>query len=313
MISEIDNELLEIKAKLNEKTSLLRKLDGAKAELRDLNQKKSQLTASLLKEKKDVDKLEKMSFANFWTSLIGTKSEKLKKEKDEFSQVEYDYKMLNETLQQVNDEVSGFQGKLTEYSQYNLDYERLLNEKEKLIMNEHLDVYDSLTKINENLNTINKNTIEIKEAIAAGNQVYDSLITIKRSLDKAHGWGTFDILGGGLISDMAKHSNIRDAKAQIQNLNYLFNKFTRELKDVNTTMTIEINISDTLKFADYFFDGFISDFMVQSRINRSLDQVRNAISSVSSQLNQLHNQLDESNRRVSTLMENKKDLLIPKN
>ena len=45
----------------------------------------------------------------------------------------------------------------------------------------------------------------------------DSLDSVLSSLESAEGWGTWDLLGGGLISDLAKHSHIDDAKVEAEN------------------------------------------------------------------------------------------------
>ena len=50
---------------------------------------------------------------------------------------------------------------------------------------------------------------------------------------------------------------------------------------------LNINTGDFLSFADYFFDGFIVDWMVQDRINRAKDQVEDAIRRTEYIVNQL--------------------------
>ena len=45
-----------------------------------------------------------------------------------------------------------------------------------------------------------------------------------KNLNSAEGWGTWDLLGGGLISDLAKHSHIDDAKNDVANAQNLLRK-----------------------------------------------------------------------------------------
>ena len=54
--------------------------------------------------------------------------------------------------------------------------------------------------------------------------------------------------------------------------------------------TLNINSGDFLTFADYFFDGFVADMMVQSRIRDAQRQVDDAIYRVESILSRLRNQ-----------------------
>ena len=58
-------------------------------------------------------------------------------------------------------------------------------------------------------------------------------------------------------------------------------------------MPLAIDEYDFWGFADYFFDGFIADFMVQSQISRARDQVDEAIGWVTDIKGQLQNLLNE--------------------
>lgn len=50
---------------------------------------------------------------------------------------------------------------------------------------------------------------------------------------------------------------------------------------------IRINMGDFLNFADDFLDGFIADWMVQSKISRAREQVEEAILRVDQILSRL--------------------------
>lgn len=63
-------------------------------------------------------------------------------------------------------------------------------------------------------------------------------------------------------------------------------KFQKELKDVDTLVP-DVNIGDFLTFADFFWDGFVADIMVQPKISKGKKQVAEAISRVSDILSQL--------------------------
>ena len=63
--------------------------------------------------------------------------------------------------------------------------------------------------------------------------------------------------------------------------------FQQELHDVYDLPDMHIDMGDFMTFADYFFDGFIVDFMVQSKINEARQQVNNAISRVEGILRQI--------------------------
>jgi hypothetical protein len=63
--------------------------------------------------------------------------------------------------------------------------------------------------------------------------------------------------------------------------------------DVKENVNLEVNISGMLKFADFFFDGFIADYMVHGKITRTLDQARSHYAKVNDILMKLNAQSEE--------------------
>jgi hypothetical protein len=115
---------------------------------------------------------------------------------------------------------------------------------------------------------------ELREAISAGREVLYHLDGVSKALNSASNWGIWDMLGGGLFVTWAKHSRLNDAKRQISQAQAACRTFARELRDVQMHLDINLELDGFLTFADYFFDGFFADIMVQSRINSMRDDVR---------------------------------------
>ena len=128
---------------------------------------------------------------------------------------------------------------------------------------------------------------EVNEAIQAASRALRSLQQAKESLNSAGNWGIVDLLGGGLISTFVKHSKMKDADELIQQARSDLRCFRRELTDVDAISDFHIETGDFLAFADYFFDGLIADWLVQSRINDAKRQVDNAIQRVEEILRRL--------------------------
>jgi hypothetical protein len=142
---------------------------------------------------------------------------------------------------------------------------------------------------------------EVKEAIAAGRKASKSLIEMKQPLESAQGWGVWDILGGGFFSDLIKHSKIDDANKISYYAQQDLSRFRKELSDVNEFTDIKVNIGSFAAFADFFFDGLFADWFVQSKINESLSNVRNAINNVENILQDLDSNLLVMERQEESL------------
>ena len=128
---------------------------------------------------------------------------------------------------------------------------------------------------------------EINEAIQAGERALTSLRKAEEKLTSASNWGLWDIFGGGLISGIAKHSKMNEASSYLEEAKRNLTIFQKELRDVNGTYGLQLDIGGFLSFADFFFDGLIADYLVQTKIQDAKVQVRDAIQSVSGVLAQL--------------------------
>ncbi|MBR1566287.1 MAG: hypothetical protein IJ649_05945 [Oscillospiraceae bacterium] len=125
---------------------------------------------------------------------------------------------------------------------------------------------------------------EVREAREAGIRALNSLRRAQKHLDSARGWGIYDILGGGMISSLIKHSKLGDAQRCIEEAQADLDAFRRELADVDLPW---VQVSDFMSFADCFFDNFLADFMVQHRINEARRQLEEACHRVEDALRRL--------------------------
>ena len=85
-----------------------------------------------------------------------------------------------------------------------------------------------------------------------------------------------------------KHIRIGDAKNNLERAKSDLYRFSRELEDVRELEGLNIEIGNFLTFADFFFDGFLADIMVQSKIKKAQGDIDNAIFRVENILSRLH-------------------------
>ena len=125
------------------------------------------------------------------------------------------------------------------------------------------------------------------EAIEAGKRARLSLENAMGALDSARGWGIYDMLGGGFISTMIKHSKMDKASTYIEQAKADLSAFSRELGDIDGYTDVNLSTGDFWGFADWFFDDILTDWMMQGRINDARRQVQQAIYKVNEILNRL--------------------------
>ena len=117
---------------------------------------------------------------------------------------------------------------------------------------------------------------EVNEAIRAGENALNSLYRAQEMLDKARAWGWIDIFGGNILSGILKHSRMQEAKRYMEDARRDLSYFQQELRDVQDPGLSSL-AGDFLTFADFFFDSFIADILVQSKNNDARKQVAEAI------------------------------------
>ena len=128
---------------------------------------------------------------------------------------------------------------------------------------------------------------EKSEAIEAGQRALNNLYTARENLNSAKKWGLVDMFGGGFFTTMMKQSRMDQAKRNMELAKLALRNFSKELNDVNIACNLNLDMGAFLTYADYFFDGFAVDWMVQDQINKARNQVEEAIQRTKDALNQL--------------------------
>ena len=67
------------------------------------------------------------------------------------------------------------------------------------------------------------------------------------------------------------------AEEYLSQARYYLQQFQKELRNVAADDTIQLQTGDFLSFADFFFEGVVADYLVQSRINETRRKVAEAI------------------------------------
>lgn len=280
MYENINNEILEVKDRVRRRERILSLISHADVNIKQELQRKDGLKNILDQEEMDVKKLEGLSLKGIFLAVIGNKEEKLDKERAEFIAAKLKFDECCNSIRVMQLELEDYHRQLRDIGNANNDYDRLMRKKEQLIMEANDKNTRQILEAMEQAADIEADLRELREAMSAGKSVLDSLKKASSSLGSAESWGTWDLLGGGFLSDMAKHSNIDEAVEYIQEAKSKMNTFRRELADVNLSIDINIDISSFDKFADFFFDGIFADWNMQSKIQNSSYSVDSAIRSI---------------------------------
>lgn len=114
---------------------------------------------------------------------------------------------------------------------------------------------------------------EIQEAQAVANEVLILLKSVEKELKSARNWGLYDIFGGGFFASWIKFGKVGKAEKRLQKVQIKLEDLQKELGDLQLGLNASIDISSFQRFVDLAFDHMIVDWMTQSKINESLNDV----------------------------------------
>lgn len=288
-MKNFDIELNALREKLARKSKIESMLTSLRAQITELKAEEERLARIRCEEQTDVDRLEKISLASLFYIAISKKEEKLEKEKAEAYAAALKHDITVRQVEAAEHDVSALETELHGLSGVEEQYEKVFAAKAEAVKAENPECGAEICRIEDRLGYIAEQECELDEALAAGRAALSRIFSIEGELDSAEGWGTWDLLGGGLISDLAKHSHLDDAQGQIDDLQNLLRRYRTELADVTVQADIQAQVDGFLRFADYFFDGLFADWAVLDSIHSSQGQ----ISSTRSQVEEVQRRLGD--------------------
>ena len=293
-MNHYDEQLRELQTQCTRK----KKLEASAAELRTQRDtyrlRAQELEQSFQQEQADVDRLEGRSLSAFFYNVIGKMDEKLTQEKQEAYAARVKYDAAARELAGIEEDLHRCEAELDSLQGCESRYEAVLKEKIQAFKEAGGDVAEQILKLEERTAYLESQKRELEEAVSAGRAALTTADQIAGSLDSAEGWGTWDLFGGGLISDLAKHSHLDDAQASVEFLQSQLRRFKTELADVTISADFQVNIDGFLRVADYLFDGIFADWTVLDQIHQSQEQIQNSRSQICNVMDYLHALMDQA-------------------
>ncbi|MGE4484194.1 MAG: hypothetical protein AB7C97_03650 [Oscillospiraceae bacterium] len=288
MIEDMRAQLAALSAKLERMKKVDSMLENLQREEQNLAQSEKFLKTVLSKEEADVGRLERTTAASVIYSMLGKRDAKLDKEQQEAYAARLKYDSAARQLDDCKMRMDELRRERESLADCRDQYDKVFAGLQELLR-ENPDYAERLCALERQRGEAQSQLKELDEAISAGDAAMWQVNSIENSLGSAEGWGTWDLLGGGLISDLAKHSHLDDAQAGAEHLQILLSRFQTELADVYINPQLgAVNVEGFLRFADYFFDGLIADWSVLSHIHDSQASVARVKQQVGDALSKLH-------------------------
>ena len=278
----MDAKLRTLREQVARQAQLRSRERSLQSQLPALKAREAELAAARSKEQRDVDKLEGGSLTAYFLRFTGGLDDRLDQERAEASQAAVRHDMVCRELASVQADLAATREELTALAGCEEQYRAA---------------------------ALTGQLRELREAVEAGEAARASAEGILSSRDSAEGWGTWDLLGGGLFTDLAKHGHLDDAQQQVEELQVQLRRFHTELADVEIRADMQVQVDGFLRFADFFFDGIFADWAVMNRIHDAQQQVEGTRDQISRVLTRLETLEQDAGRELAEIREERERLV----
>ncbi len=272
-MTALREELQRLQQEIIEKEMLDTRLKKLDEQRKRLEENAAEMERQMFREEEDVKKLETLTLSACFYSIFGKKRERLEQEKAEAYAARLRYDAAFGELSQINEEIRDKTLKRGRLAGCEERYQKALDRQREELRRSGGPKAQEIIELEERLGKLKGEKKELSEAIVSGRRAMELGNQILSKLDSAQSWGTWDLVGGGLVSDMVKHSHLDEAQRQVMALQRELRQFQTELADVDISADMQVNVDGFLRFADYFFDGIIADWAVLDKISASRRQV----------------------------------------
>ncbi|GAB4041172.1 hypothetical protein [Spirosoma gilvum] len=286
--------LLDVIRRKNERDQLQKQLERTKTELVTRQQQQADLRRQWQREQADVDRLDRLSWASLYYDLLNTKPQQRSKEEAEAQQARLRYDVVSASVDELKQQLAEQETRLTAYATVDPDYDRFIQEKRIALSFSAGYLGNQYQKRLSELTEQNRQLQELDEAHKAGLQALDEVFRLRKLLEQARNWGTWDMLGGSALASIGKYQKLDDVRDQSYRVTQSLERFRAEYADLNQTFLTEWRFDHTFtRFVDIFFDNIFTDLSVQSRIRSAAQTAQALENQLVKELTKLKAQLEQ--------------------
>lgn len=310
-LHELNRQLSKSQGEIQNYQQQANELENATSSANDWRLQLRSTEKELRSQTKKVKKFENMGAVKsfFAYSLHHNNGREIKRERG--VELQDDLGVLEETCKACSDQLDHFDKMVEECRNASalldfarIDFDKLLANKNALLMQAGPPhIRSQLQGFMKKKVDGERQTELLTTTISSGKQALASLRTVVSQLNSAESWGVADMMGGGMAATMVKRNKINNAKRLATVAKERMANFNRKLRE-NTVQDVPAlgaaldEMRGFSAFADYFLDGFLTDFFVQRQVVTARSSCHQAIQQVSNVLRTLELQVTAVQREL---------------
>ena len=300
-MAALAEKLENLETRMAQKATLRRKLDRLNNELRALEERCRKAQFAMEQAQEEFAQMEKRSPKTVWYRVIGKLREKRMEKQETAWRYGEEWQILCAQRSATYKEIEALRKQQLELADCEREYTAIMEAGRKKLLETPGPALEEYSALCGEMAAQESRRKELREAMQAASRAEATVETLLDSLKNAKGWSTWDAVGGGLETDFIKYRKMENAQSIADTLSSQLSSLRDELSDLDNAGELEIRVEGFVRFADWFFDDFISAWCVRSKICDSIDQAE-AVKYRLEQLNRrLQESFDDSQKRTGTL------------
>ncbi|MGI5269535.1 hypothetical protein ACQEUU_10320 [Nonomuraea sp. CA-218870] len=305
---DLDDRLRETRERVRWFDHLAAQRTTLGRQIREVTDLVTRLEQKLAEERRDVERLEG-GLPGLLARLAGSRDERLAKERAEAALAGERLDGQRARLEALTADLATTERDLAAQAGAPDDYQRLLTEKERLLVERGDERGRCLMELSGRLADTRADLREHEEAVQAGMAAAQWVRQVLTLLETARGASTWDMLGGGMFADAVEHQHLVGADQATWQAQQALDTFSRELADLGWAADPKMPEVDTRWFADVFFDNIITDALKHQRIARTRTAVAEMSAWIDDSLRTLAQRQADLAQRLTDLTTEREQLL----
>jgi hypothetical protein len=309
VFEEYNEQLATVKEKLRQRDKWIAMLSRYREDLRAAEATLAEADRHLKDEEEQMAKLQGLTLSHLFYTLLGKQSDKVEETQQALLAAKLRYETAAKNVRFLQQDIKDLEQRLAALGDVDAQYDEVLQLKEQALLSANAPEVAKISELSHQEADIRVQLKEVDEALAAAEPALSTLDACLESLDTARGWGTWDMLGGGMISTAMKRSHMDTAQELAYEAQQHLRRFQRELEDLHIQLDVQISSDGFLRFADYFFDNLIVDWLVQNELKESYEQVSAQRDAVDSLKHRLLEERDNLAARLQAVVEERRRMI----
>ena len=277
-MEKINNQIQELLLAKSQNKSIGERIEYLEDKLNKLALKEQAYLLRTEEELNDVRKLESLGLRSLFNKILGNLEEQLEKEKQEYLLAVIDHNSVKEEIEILKYEKDILQNKYRSHQKLDSELDGLIKKKEFLLKSYDSNFTKTLFQKESELGRY-KLLVQKKEQLKSkAEQAKEVLNQILKQLEQVIDWPPS---GKGKYASYAKKKYIDVARSKAVQAKVRLDEYIDLSSKLLRTETVNNDISEFENFLDHFYENLITDYVVKSHLEKTMDNIEDSLEDLS--------------------------------